>query len=101
MMCVMMIALSIVFRRQFMKEQVRAFVDALKLVKIGYSWGGVTSLAVAYDFHSIPAPRTMDTASCGSTLVSKMSGICRPTSGRHSNRSSDLSFIRKGAGGKV
>ena len=28
-----------------------AFVDALELFEIGYSWGGVTSLAVAYDFH--------------------------------------------------
>ncbi len=27
-----------------------AFVDALKLFKIGYSWGGVNSLALAYDF---------------------------------------------------
>ena len=32
------------------KEQVLTFVNALKLFKIGYSWGGVTSLAVAYDF---------------------------------------------------
>jgi cysteine-S-conjugate beta-lyase len=41
---------AIVFRREFTKEKVLAFVDALKLFKIGYSWGGVTSLAVAYDF---------------------------------------------------
>jgi cystathionine beta-lyase len=27
-------------------------VDALELFKIGYGWAGVTSLAVAYDFHS-------------------------------------------------
>jgi len=27
-----------------------AFVDALELFEIGYSWAGVTSLAVAYDF---------------------------------------------------
>ena len=42
---------SIVFRREFQKEKVLAFVDALELFKIGYSWAGVTSLAVAYDFH--------------------------------------------------
>jgi cystathionine beta-lyase len=30
---------------------VLAFVDTLELFEIGYSWGGVTSLAVAYDFH--------------------------------------------------
>ena len=27
-------------------------MDSLELFKIGYSWAGVTSLAVAYDFHS-------------------------------------------------
>lgn len=41
---------AIVFRRGFSKEQVLAFVDALELFEIGYSWAGVTSLAVAYDF---------------------------------------------------
>jgi cystathionine beta-lyase len=41
---------AIVFRREFSKEQVLAFVDALDLFEIGYSWAGVTSLAVAYDF---------------------------------------------------
>ncbi len=41
---------SIVFRPEFSKAQVHAFVNALELFKIGYSWGGVTSLAVAYDF---------------------------------------------------
>jgi cystathionine beta-lyase len=40
---------SFVFRGSPTKEQVQAFVDALDLFKIGYSWGGVTSLAVAYD----------------------------------------------------
>ncbi len=46
---------SIVFRRDFSKEQVRAFVDALELFEIGYSWAGVTSLAVAYDFGGNPS----------------------------------------------
>jgi cysteine-S-conjugate beta-lyase len=41
---------SIVFKKEFTKEQVRRFVNSLELFKIGYSWGGVTSLAVAYDF---------------------------------------------------
>lgn len=45
---------SIVFKRQFTKAQVLGFVNALELFKIGYSWGGVTSLAVAYDFHGTP-----------------------------------------------
>jgi cysteine-S-conjugate beta-lyase len=42
---------SIVFKAEATKAQVFAFVDALELFEIGYSWGGVTSLAVAYDFH--------------------------------------------------
>ena len=44
---------SIVFDRKFTKKQVLAFVDALELFEIGYSWAGVTSLAVAYDFTGI------------------------------------------------
>ncbi len=47
---------SIVFRERFTKEQVLAFVDALQLFEIGYSWGGVTSLAMAYDLHSPKRP---------------------------------------------
>jgi cystathionine beta-lyase len=42
---------SIVFKEEATKAQVLAFVDALELFEIGYSWGGVVSLAVAYDFH--------------------------------------------------
>ncbi len=41
---------SIVLREGTEKARVLAFVNALKLFKIGWSWGGVTSLAVAYDF---------------------------------------------------
>jgi cystathionine beta-lyase len=39
---------AIVFR-EITKDKVLAFVNALELFRIGYSWGGVTSLAVAYD----------------------------------------------------
>jgi cysteine-S-conjugate beta-lyase len=46
---------SIVCRPQYSKQQVLAFVDRLELFEIGYSWGGVTSLAVAYDFRGTPA----------------------------------------------
>ena len=42
---------SIVFKPAATKAEVLAFVDGLELFEIGYSWGGVTSLAVAYDFH--------------------------------------------------
>lgn len=47
---------SIVFHEQFTKEQVIRFVNALQLFKIGYSWGGVTSLVMAYDLHSPKRP---------------------------------------------
>ena len=45
---------SIIFQPHFTKAQVEAFVDRLELFEIGYSWAGVTSLAVAYDFHATP-----------------------------------------------
>ncbi|HEY2819670.1 MAG TPA: cystathionine beta-lyase [Candidatus Acidoferrum sp.] len=41
---------SIVLRPGYTRDQVVAFVDALNLFKVGYSWAGVTSLAMAYDF---------------------------------------------------
>lgn len=41
---------SIVFKPEAIKAQVLQFVDGLELFEIGYSWGGVASLAVAYDF---------------------------------------------------
>ena len=40
---------SAVFKRQFSAAQVDAFVDALALFGIGYSWAGPMSLAVPYD----------------------------------------------------
>lgn len=45
---------SIVFKPGPTQEQVHAFVDALRLFKVGYSWAGVTSLAVAYNIGRIP-----------------------------------------------
>jgi cystathionine beta-lyase len=39
---------SLVFADRFTADQVIAFADRLKLFKIGFSWGGVTSLAVVY-----------------------------------------------------
>jgi cystathionine beta-lyase len=45
---------SIVFKPGPTQEQVFAFVDSLRLFKVGYSWAGVTSLAVAYDIGRIP-----------------------------------------------
>jgi cysteine-S-conjugate beta-lyase len=40
---------SVVFDVQHEPAKVHAFVDALKLFKIGYSWAGPVSLAVPYD----------------------------------------------------
>jgi cysteine-S-conjugate beta-lyase len=45
---------SFVFQSHFTKDQVQKFVDTLELFKIGYSWAGVTSLVMAYDFHGNP-----------------------------------------------
>ena len=45
---------SIVFKSGPTQQQVFDFVDALRLFKVGYSWAGVTSLAVAYDIGRIP-----------------------------------------------
>jgi cysteine-S-conjugate beta-lyase len=47
---------SIVFQPRYSKEQVLAFVDALKLFRIGYSWGGVTSLVMWYELQSNRRP---------------------------------------------
>jgi cysteine-S-conjugate beta-lyase len=40
---------SVVFKAGPSKAQVEDFVNALELFELGYSWGGVTSLAVPYD----------------------------------------------------
>jgi len=40
---------SVVFDERFALSQIDAFVDALRLFRIGYSWGGATSLVVPYD----------------------------------------------------
>ena len=48
---------SIVFHEKYTASQVDAFVDALQLFKIGYSWGGHLSLAVPYDIPSMRNPK--------------------------------------------
>ena len=49
---------SVVFDTRFSAAQVDAFVDALKLFRIGYSWAGPVSLVVPYDLGAMrqPAP---------------------------------------------
>ena len=44
---------SVVFDARFSSAQVDAFVDALRLFKIGFSWAGPMSLAVPYDLKSL------------------------------------------------
>ena len=44
---------SIVFKPQYTTAQVDAFCDALKLFKLGYSWGSHLSLVVPYDIASM------------------------------------------------
>lgn len=39
---------SVLFDAQYTEAQTDAFVDALRLFKIGYSWGGANSLCVPY-----------------------------------------------------
>ena len=46
---------SIVFDERFTRAQVDAFVDALKLFRIGYSWAGPVSLVVSYDLKAMRA----------------------------------------------
>ena len=40
---------SVVFDERHSRAQVDAFVDALELFRIGYSWAGPVSLVVPYD----------------------------------------------------
>ena len=49
---------SVVFDPKYSEKQVDKFVDALKLFKIGFSWGGPISLALAYG-RSIASVRPM------------------------------------------
>ena len=42
--------------KRYGREQVLKFIDALELFKIGYSWGGVTSLVMTYDLRSPKRP---------------------------------------------
>ena len=46
---------SVVFDERFSAAQVHAFVDALQLFKIGYSWAGPCSLVVPYDLSQMRA----------------------------------------------
>jgi cystathionine beta-lyase len=45
--------LSVIIDRRYPQAQVDAFCDALKLFKLGYSWGGPMSLVVPYDLATL------------------------------------------------
>jgi cystathionine beta-lyase len=47
---------SVMIDARFSATQVDAFVDALKLFRIGYSWGGPVSLVVPYDLAAMRKP---------------------------------------------
>jgi cystathionine beta-lyase len=44
---------SVIFHERFSGDQVDAFCDALRLFKLGYSWGGPMSLVVPYELASM------------------------------------------------
>ena len=44
---------SVVFDERYPAERVHAFVDALRIFRIGYSWAGPVSLVVPYDLAAI------------------------------------------------
>lgn len=47
---------SVVFDARHTRERVHAFCDALRLFRIGYSWGGPISLVVPYDIGEMRDP---------------------------------------------
>jgi len=53
---------SVIFDERYGAAQVDAFVDALRLFKIGYSWAGPVSLVVPYH---VPSMRTKASAHAG------------------------------------
>lgn len=48
---------SVVFEPRFSASRVDAFCDALKLFKLGYSWGGPVSLVVPYEISTMRSAR--------------------------------------------
>ena len=72
---------SVVFDARYEAARVHAFVDALKLFKIGYSWAGPTSLVVPYELAAIRArpawPGTLVRFSLGLEAVGDLIEDCR------------------------
>ena len=49
---------SVMLDEGLRREQVNAFVDALRLFRIGYSWGGPVSLVVPYELETMRSDRS-------------------------------------------
>lgn len=64
---------SVLLDERYTQDQVDAFIDALKVFKIGYSWGGPVSLAVPYKL----APMRALASSTKGTLVRLAIGLER------------------------
>jgi len=64
---------SVVFAERFSRDEVFRFVDVLRLFRIGYSWGGVTSLVMPW-----PAPPTRRDVDYGDRLVRFSLGLETP-----------------------
>ena len=62
---------SLLFDAAVASQRVDAFVDALRLFRIGYSWGGPVSLAVPYDL----TPMRQDRSRLPGTLVRLAIGL--------------------------
>lgn len=71
---------SVVFDARYSAAQVHAFVDALRLFKIGYSWAGPVSLVVPYQLSAMrsrPAwPGTLVRFSAGLESVTDLIADC-------------------------
>ena len=70
---------SVVLAKRIAEARVDAMVDSLKLFRIGYSWGGVHSLAVPYRVGSAGGPpRTATPWPNSETLVRFYAGLEHP-----------------------
>jgi cystathionine beta-lyase len=67
---------SVVFDPRFTPAQVDAFVEALRLFRLGYSWGGPVSLVVPYDLRAMRDPCLWTVRWCASRSVSRPRPIC-------------------------
>ncbi len=60
---------SVMFHEHYTQAQVDAFVDGLKLFRIGYSWAGPLSLAVPYELQTFRSAESLQRAHLEGRLV--------------------------------